>query len=172
MLASSLILCLFLGLSSAATSCRRLETEEAENAFKNCVESAQSGIVTTVLDEGASLDICSALDGMLEVCSGEMSRLAQCKGRQHADRIKRLHLSVTAEIVHSIDRRVEECDVFAKKFDDSTNDIDDKGDSRTSRNPEAEPEGSDRYVGNSATPDAKRNYGLLLAVAMVVAVWR
>lgn len=33
---------------TVSSSCNRLETEEAENAFKNCVESAQAGIVRKV----------------------------------------------------------------------------------------------------------------------------
>ena len=50
-------------------------------------------------------------------CNQQKELLAECKGIAHAEKIKRLHLSVTADIIRALNRRahVERCSVFTRK---------------------------------------------------------
>ncbi len=98
--------------------CSESERAEAEAAFKNCVESAQSDIVSSAANAASeSAGLCNALDNMLSVCQKQKEQLAECKGDEHAENIKRLHLSVTADIIKSLnaEAEVEKCAAFSPK---------------------------------------------------------
>merc|ERR1719433_377086 len=84
--------------AASAAKCDSRDVSEAERAFKNCVESAQTGVLQAdaAADGG---DVCDSLDNMVAVCQGQQERLAECKGQAHAQKISDLHLSVTADIV-------------------------------------------------------------------------
>ena len=104
-------------VSSAMSECNRLETDEAEKSFKNCVESAQAGIIRRAAQADSEQEVCDDLDNMLDVCSKQTRALARCKGQHHADKVEKLHLSATADIVKSFNQKVdvEKCAVFSRK---------------------------------------------------------
>ena len=54
---------------------------------------------------------------MLTVCRRQIKSLAECKGQEHAEHVQMLHLSSTADVVHSINKKVdvEQCSVFTRK---------------------------------------------------------
>lgn len=104
--------------ASMAAKCDSGDVSEAERSFKNCVESAQSGVMQRVSAADAdAVDVCNSLDNMLAVCQQQKERLAECKGHAHAQKISILHLSVTADIVAQLNPRadVEKCAVFTQK---------------------------------------------------------
>lgn len=99
-------------VSAASTLCSESDTEEAERAFKNCVESSQSSLVTS--SNQGNLDqngLCAELDRMFSLCKDQKQQLALCKGQEHAANIQNIHVSVTANIIRSINRNIslDEC---------------------------------------------------------------
>ena len=83
---------LLLALTSTvafAAKCDTRDVSEAERSFKNCVESAQSGVMQRVSAADAdAVDVCDSLDNMLAVCQEQKERLAECKGHAHAQKIR------------------------------------------------------------------------------------
>ena len=76
-------------LSASAAKCDSRDVSEAERSFKNCVESAQSGVMQRVSAADAdAVDVCNSLDNMLAVCQEQKERLAECKGQAHAQKIR------------------------------------------------------------------------------------
>ena len=69
--------------AASAAKCDSRDVSEAERSFKNCVESAQTGVLQ--MAEG---DVCDSLDNMLAVCQAQQERLAECKGQAHAQKIR------------------------------------------------------------------------------------
>lgn len=117
-LAQSLLLILSIStLPIRSQSCNPAETTEAENSFKNCVDSAQAGIIERAAKQEGQQNLCEALDNMLSVCQRQTDFLAKCKGTQHAEYVRKLHLSSTADIVHSLNKNVDvqKCSVFSRK---------------------------------------------------------
>ena len=73
--------------AASAAKCDSRDVSEAERSFKNCVESAQTGVLQAdaAADGG---DLCDSLDNMLAVCKAQQERLAECKGQAHAQKIR------------------------------------------------------------------------------------
>jgi len=68
--------------AAAAPGCNDAETAEAKNAFKNCFESAQGGLVTRMTDETGrnavmKTGVCDTLDEMAALCERETKQLAR-----------------------------------------------------------------------------------------------
>lgn len=59
------LLLFFLAGRSSGSNCNPQETQEAENAFKNCVESAQATIVGQGSKQEDQDKLCGALENML-----------------------------------------------------------------------------------------------------------
>ena len=75
--------------AASAAKCDSRDVSEAERSFKNCVESAQSGVMQRVSAADAdAVDVCNSLDNMLAVCQEQKERLAECKGQAHAQKIR------------------------------------------------------------------------------------
>ena len=73
--------------AASAAKCDSKDVSEAERAFVNCVNSAQTGVLQADA-AAAEGDLCESLDNMLAVCQGQQERLAECKGRAHAQKIR------------------------------------------------------------------------------------
>ena len=75
--------------AASAAKCDSRDVSEAERSFKNCVESAQTGVMQRVSAADAdAVDVCNSLDNMLAVCQEQKERLAECKGQAHAQKIR------------------------------------------------------------------------------------
>ena len=124
MLFHALILALFAHAQNARAACTPEETAEAQVAFKNCFESAQSGIIEEHAKKAGSNEveengdsICQAIDSMRTICANPHAKLAECKGAEHAEKIRSIQLSTTAYIVGAVNDRVnvERCAAFHAK---------------------------------------------------------
>ena len=83
------LLLLALAPTASADKCDSRDVSEAETSFKNCVESAQTGVMQRVSASDAdNVDMCDSLDNVLVVCQRQKERLAECKGQAHAQTIR------------------------------------------------------------------------------------
>ena len=60
-------------VSSGKGVCTDEQLNEAQRAFRNCVESAKAGIVSSFANEQNEALVCRSLETMLEDCNSEVS---------------------------------------------------------------------------------------------------
>ena len=72
----SLFLCL--NFVNGKTVCTDQQLTEAQRAFRNCVESAKAGIVSSHGNEVNEELVCKSLENMLAGCDSQVSKYNKC----------------------------------------------------------------------------------------------
>ena len=68
-----------LKLVQAKSLCTEEELNEAQRAFRNCVESAKAGIVSKHANEIDENLVCDSLENMLTQCDNEVRQCDACR---------------------------------------------------------------------------------------------
>jgi len=97
--------------------CTEDELNEAQRAFRNCVESAKAGIVSKHANEVDERLVCDSLENMLTGCDREVNQLAYCTDRTHVENLKAIHLSSITDVIKAINHQVDvsSCSVYTEK---------------------------------------------------------
>jgi len=118
--AYSISLCLVLFLCSFADGksvCSEEQLTESQRAFRNCVESAKAGIVSSHANSEDENVVCHSLENMLLTCDAEVNKLAKCTNKKHVENLKAIHLSSITDVIKAINHKVDvsQCSVFTEK---------------------------------------------------------
>jgi len=111
----SLFLCL--NVVSGKSVCTEKQLTEAQRAFRNCVESAKAGIVSSHGNEPDEELVCKSLENMLVGCESQVSQLAHCTDSAHVANLKAIHLSSITDVIKAINHNVDvsQCSVYTEK---------------------------------------------------------
>jgi len=116
---TSSVLSLFLCLNfvNGKSVCTEQQLTEAQRAFRNCVESAKAGIVSTHGNEVDEELVCKSLENMLVGCESQVSQLAHCTDSSHVNNLKAIHLSSITDVIKAINHNVDvsQCSVYTEK---------------------------------------------------------
>jgi len=133
------IFCLnLLGFAAGKSVCTEEQLNESQRAFRNCVESAKAGIVSSHANEVDEHLVCHSLENMLAGCESQVNQLAHCTDRQHVDNLKAIHLSSITDVIKAINHKIDvsSCSVYTEKtvipVTSASNEV-----SRLSQGPEA-----------------------------------
>jgi len=111
----SLFLCL--NFVNGKSVCTEQQLNEAQRAFRNCVESAKAGIVSSHGNEVDEEVVCKGLEDMLVGCESQVSQLAHCTTSSHVSNLKAIHLSSITDVIKAINHNVDvsQCSVYTEK---------------------------------------------------------
>jgi len=113
---TTVLLCLNF-VSSGKNVCTEEQLNEAQRAFRNCVESAKAGIVSSHADAQNEALVCHSLETMLEDCEAEVDQLARCRGRHYVNNLKAIHMSSITQVMKDINHQIDvtSCSVYTEK---------------------------------------------------------
>merc|ERR1712012_1323846 len=106
-----------MGFADGKSVCSEEQLTESQRAFRNCVESAKAGIVSSHANSEDANVVCHSLENMLLTCDAEVNKLAKCTNKKHVENLKAIHLSSITDVIKAINHQVNvaSCSVYTEK---------------------------------------------------------